>query len=182
MKLNVPLVVVGFIGTIAGCIAPSRAIQSRPEEVLPTTRTKRASNDRSEAEQTLVSFFDALSQGQYREASEYFVVPNPLTLLYTEIDPQDGAALLARACEDRSGCRFYCWSIKDVVKSSQASPTDFHFTVRFEDESGNLLVGGDNVTPRVCDPPGCSQFTYTVIKISDQFYVDGIPVFTGCWP
>src|SRR3990172_13370158 len=71
-----------------------------------------------------------------------------------------------------------------VVNRVQATPSDSHFTVRFEDGDGNLLVGGDNVTPRVCDPPGCthSEYVYAVVKQENRFFVDGIPVFSGCWP
>jgi hypothetical protein len=143
-------------------------------------------DDLDSAEQILISFFDALAQDDYREAAEYHMVPNPLMFLYRDIDPENAEDLLERACDDndRAGCVFYCWKIKDIVRRSQASSDEFYFTVRFEDEDGNLLVGGDNVTPRVCDPPGCrhSEYSYVVRKHESRYYVDGIPVFSGCWP
>ena len=143
-----------------------------------------ASSDVDLAQQTLISFFETLSREEFKQASELYRVPNPLAFLYSDIDPADGEALLSRACSDRSSCRFYCWKIRDVVNRVQATPSDSHFTVRFEDGDGNLLVGGDNVTPRVCDPPGCthSEYVYAVVKQENRFFVDGIPVFSGCWP
>jgi hypothetical protein len=106
--------------------------------------------------------------------------------LYPEIDPEDPEALLAKAYTDdeRLRCRFYCWRIKDVVDRARISLEEFAFTVRFEDQEGNLLTGGDNVTPRPCNPPGCpqSEYTYVVKQIEEKFIVDGIPVFSGCWP
>ncbi len=109
-----------------------------------------------------------------------------MIFLYPEVDPEDAEALLTKACaaDERFGCRFYCWKVKEVVSRSQLSPDEFAFAVRFEDDEGNLLIGGDNVTPRVCDPPGCthSEYDYVVKKIAGEFYVTGIPVFSGCWP
>jgi hypothetical protein len=143
-------------------------------------------NDFDSAEGTLISFFDALSRNDFDEASKVHLAPNPLTFLYEDIDPQDAEALLSRACtpSEESWCVFYCWKIKDVVCREQVSSEEFVFRVRFEDEAGNLLTGGDNVTPQVCGPTGCIQeeFTYHVVKIDRKFYVDGIPVFAGCWP
>ncbi len=141
-------------------------------------------DDISRAERVLITFFDALSRGDFKVAAHYHWTPNALIYLYPDIDREDAEALLIEACGDRSGCQFYCWKIKDVVDRIRVSSNRFVFVVRFEDEEGNLLTGGDNVTPRVCDPPGCrhSEYAYTVIKDEGDFYVDGIPVFSGCWP
>jgi hypothetical protein len=89
--------------------------------------------------------------------------------------------LLARACAEQSLCRSYCWKIKGAVKHVQVSPTEFTFTVRFQDKEGILFDGGESVTPRVSGPPGCSKFSHAAAKVEDQFYLDAIPVFTGCW-
>jgi hypothetical protein len=154
--------------------------------LYPTPDGTKDASDLETAEQVLIAFFDALSQNDYRTAAFYHMVPNSLVFLYPDIDPENAEALLARACNDkeRFGCLFYCWRIKDVVDRNQASSEKFFFNVRFEDNEGNLLVGGDNVTPRVCDPPGCthSEYAYTVFMRGNRFFVDGIPVFSGCWP
>jgi hypothetical protein len=138
------------------------------------------------AEQALIAFFDALSRNDYGTAALYHRVPNPLIYLYPDIDPENAEALLMRACndEERLGCRFYYWKIKDIVDRNQGFPDEFFITVRFEDDEGNLLIGGDNVTPRVCDPPGCahSEYAYTVVKRENRYLVAGLPVFSGCWP
>ena len=145
-----------------------------------------SANDLGSAERALLAFFDALSQGDYSQAAEYHWTPNPLASLYPDIDPADAEALLAEACtaDERFGCHFYCWKVREVVSRTRLSPDEFAFVVQFEDADGNLLVGGDNVTPRACDPPGCthSEYDYVVKKVAGDFYVNGIPVFVGCWP
>jgi hypothetical protein len=138
------------------------------------------------AEDVLIYFFEALSRQDYREAAQYHLTPNPLTFLYDDIDTNDAESLLAEACtlSERSWCVFYCWKISEIVRREKLSSHEFLFTVRFQDEEGNILVGGDNVTPQVCGPEGCKrkEFSYVVIKKDGNFYVDGIPVFVGCWP
>lgn len=144
------------------------------------------SGDVDVARRTLILFFEALWRGDYQTAAQVYWSPNPLQLIYKDVEPEDGEALLEKACESavHAGCRFYCWRIKDVVGQSKVSSHSFVFTVRFEDPEGNLLSGGDNVTPGVCAPPDCprTQFAYTVRKEGEAFYVEGVPVFSGCWP
>jgi hypothetical protein len=138
------------------------------------------------AEDALIEFFDALSRQDYVEAAQYHLTPNPLTFLYDYIDPNDAVSLLEEACtlSERSGCVFYCWKISEIVRREKLSSHEFLFDVRFKDEEGKILVGGDNVTPQPCGPEGCKreEFTYVVVKVDGNFYVDGIPVFVGCWP
>lgn len=186
MKHILLLTIIALLFLLFGCSSPLAGTDHVDERGTSSGSTPDPVNDLDTAEQTLLSFFDALDQNDFRKAAEYHVVPNPLMFLYRDIDPENAEDLLERACEDndRAGCIFYCWRIKDIVRRSQASLDEFHFIVRFEDEDGNLLIGGDNVTPRVCDPPGCthSEYSYTVRKHDGRFYVDGIPVFSGCWP
>jgi hypothetical protein len=184
MRWNLLLLITGLAVLTGGCVSPIDDPGLARGEFTPTSTMLGASSEIDLAEQTLISFFDAISKEEYKRAAALYIVPNPLAFLYSDINPANGEALLSRACGDRSSCQFYCWRIKDVMSRVQVSPAEYSFTVRFEDGNGNLLVGGDNVTPRVCDPPGCthSEYVYAVVKLEDQFYVDGIPVFTGCWP
>jgi hypothetical protein len=180
--LTLLLITFSLIGYGCTLISPNNA----DSVAYPTPDATKYESDLEAAEHALIAFFDALSRHDYRTAALYTRVPNPLTYLYPDIDRENGEALLTKACNDveRRGCRFYCWKIKDVVNRTQASPDEFFFSVRFENYQGDLLIGGDNVTPRVCDPPGCthSEYAYTVIKRENRFLVDGLPVFTGCWP
>jgi hypothetical protein len=138
------------------------------------------------AEDVLIYFFDALSRQDYEEAAQYHLTPNPLIYLYEDIDPNDAEALLEEACtlSEQSWCVFYCWKISEIVYREKLSSLEFIFHVRFEDEDGNMLVGGYNITPQPCLPDGCThdEYTYQVVKVDGEFYVDGIPVFVGCWP
>ncbi len=130
-------------------------------------------------------FFDSLYRADYQTAANYYGGSYyALQSLYPDIDPQDQATLFKRACEG-SEYAFYCWEIRDFVGQEQVSPGKYLFTVRFEDDNGNLLTGGDNKTPTPCLPPeNCprSQYVYTVLKDEGEFLVQELPVCAGCWP
>lgn len=136
----------------------------------------------------LSEFFDALSRHEYQTAATYYGGSyHELQRFYKDVDPQDRAALFKSACERpaTSPCRFYCWKIKDIVGQGQTAAGDYYFTVRFEDKDGNLLTGGDNLTPAPCGPPEeCprSKYTYTMAKVADRYLVRTLPVSTGCFP
>lgn len=144
------------------------------------------SGDIDEARRTLILFFEALSRRDYRAAAQFHWSPNPLQLLNKDVEPGDGAGMLERACESDpgAGCSFHCWRIRDVLGQTILSDHSFAFMVRFEDGEGYLLRGGNNVTPGVCTTPDCqrTEFSYTVRKEGDAYYVEGVPVFSGCWP
>lgn len=137
------------------------------------------------ARSALITFFDSLYTGDYPTAAKYYGGSYyALQSLYPAVDPQDQADLFKTACEG-SEYAFYCWKLKDIVGQEQISPGRYIFTVRFEDGSGTLLTGGDNKTPVPCLPPEeCprSQYTYTILKVEDEFLVQELPVCAGCWP
>jgi hypothetical protein len=133
----------------------------------------------------LTAFFDSLYTGNYQTATQYYGGSYyALQSLYPAVDPEDEARLFKTACEG-SEYAFYCWKLKDIVEQKQPSPDRYLFTVRFEDDSGTLLTGGDNKTPVPCLPgEECprSQYTYTVLKVDGEFLVQELPVCAGCWP
>ncbi len=137
------------------------------------------------ARSALITFFDSLYRGDYQTAANsYGGSYYALQSLFPNVDPQDHATLFKTACEG-SGYSFYCWKLKDFVRQEQISPGRYLFTVRFEDDNGNLLNGGDNKTPVPCLPPeNCprTQYAYTVSKVMDEFLVQELPVCAGCWP
>lgn len=137
------------------------------------------------ARAALTMFFGSLYRGEYQTAASYYGGSYyGLRSLYPDVDSQDHAALLKSACEG-SRYHFYCWKLKDVVEQRQISPGKYVLIVRFEDENGNLLTGGDNRTPVPCLPSeDCprSQYVYTVLKVEDDFLVQELPVCVGCWP
>jgi hypothetical protein len=137
------------------------------------------------ARSALITFFDSLYTRNYQTATKYYGGSYyALQSLFPTVDPQDHATLFETACEGPDYA-FYCWKLKDIVGQEQTSPGRYLFTVRFEDESGTLLTGGDNKTPVPCLPfEECprSQYAYTVLKVEDGFLVQELPVCAGCWP
>ena len=143
------------------------------------------SSDLDLARGALITFFDSLYSGNYQTAAKYYGGSYyPLQSLYPEVTPQDRAALFKTACEG-SAYAFYCWKLKDIAGQEQISLDRYLFTVRFEDDSGTLLTGGDNKTPVPCLPTEeCprSQYTYTILQVEDEVLVQELPVCAGCWP
>jgi hypothetical protein len=137
------------------------------------------------ARTALITFFDTLYTGNYQAATNYYGESYyALQSLFPNVDPRDHATLFKTACEG-SDYAFYCWKLKDIVRQEQISPGRYLFTVRFEDDSGTLLTGGDNKTPVPCLPSEeCprSQYAYTVLKVENVFLVQELPVCAGCWP
>jgi hypothetical protein len=134
----------------------------------------------------LITFFDTLHKGDYYTAATYYGGSYyALQVLYPETtNQQDPAALFKAACE-ASRYDFYCWKVKEVVAQEQIASDRYLFTVRFEDDNGNLLTGGDNQTPVPCLPSeSCprSQYTYIVLKVQEKFLVQELPVCANCWP
>ena len=155
------------------------------KESPPVQTSVSPSSDLNLARSALVTFFDSLYTGNYQTVTKYYGGSYyDLQSLYPAVDPQDHAALFKTACEG-SGYAFYCWKLKDIVQQEQISPGRYLFTVRFEDDRGTPLTGGDNKTPVPCLPPEeCprSQYTYTILKVEDEFLVQELPVCAGCWP
>ena len=176
-----------LFGSICAAILLLTACASAPsDKEAPQIQTSvSTANTAKVAQSTLIAFFDSLYTGDYETATNYYGGSyHALQSLYPDVDPQDYAALFKTACEG-SKYVFYCWKLKDIVKQEQVSPSRYLFTVRFEDDSGNLLTGGDNMTPVPCLPPeNCprSQYVYTVLKIEGEFLVQELPVCSSCWP
>lgn len=137
------------------------------------------------ARSALITFFDSLYKDDYQTAASYYGAGSYhiLQSLFPDVDPQDHVTLFKTACEG-SEYIFYCWKLKDIVGQEQISPDRYLFTVRFEDDNGNLLIGGDNTTAMPCLREDCprSQYTYTVLQVEDEFFVQELPVCADCWP
>ncbi|MCL5994469.1 MAG: hypothetical protein M1546_00245 [Chloroflexi bacterium] len=183
-KLLRSICLIGLLLTACSAVPPpvstpaDNATSHNP--VQTPTRT-----DLDLAGDALTMFFDALSKGDYSTAVKYYGGSyTALQSMYPKVDPQDRAALFKSACEG-SVYRFYCWKAKDIVEQKQVSLGRYLFTVRFEDEQGHLLTGGDNRTAVPCLPPETcprSQYVYTVQKAEGDFLVQELPVCAGCWP
>jgi hypothetical protein len=170
---------------LTACSSTSSLSTPIDKEVSPDQASVSAPSDLDLARGALITFFDSLHRGNYQTATDaYGGAYYPLQSLFPDVDPQDHATLFKTACEG-AGYAFYCWRLKEIVGQEQVSPGRYLFMVRFEDDHGNLLMGGDNKTPVPCLPPeNCprSQHTYTVLKVENAFLVQELPVCAGCWP
>jgi hypothetical protein len=141
--------------------------------------------DMEQAHGALVAYFEALYRGDYQTAANYYGGSYyNLRWMYPDVDPDDRAALLASACLADSRYAFRCWRVKDVLEAQYDPPDTYALTVRFADEQGNLLTGGDNRTATPCQPPDCprTKYLYTVVKTGGEFRVMQLLVCLGCWP
>ncbi len=170
---------------LTACSRTSSSSSPIDTHIPPDQASVSTPSDLDSARQALITFFNSLNTGYYQIAANYYGGSYyALQSLFPNIDLQDHAALFQMACEG-SDYPFYCWKLKDIVGQEQISPGRYLFTVRFEDDDGNLLTGGDNKTPVPCLPPETcprSQYTYTVLKLETEYLVQELPVCTRCWP
>jgi hypothetical protein len=146
-----------FSGCDAGDLAP-----------VPDEETLSAS--------ALTDFFQALQEGNYERAVELYGGPYTALEEYNpDLDPQDRAKLLAKACQVNG---FVCLSVGEVVAIQSGPNETYNVSVTFLDEDGTLFVregccgeSSENVEPQ-------SIFTFEVKKEAvERWRVMNLPVY-----
>lgn len=135
------------------------------------------SADQELALQTLMSFFDHLNAARYQEASELYGGSYDVLLGYNpEVDPNDHAALLQRACVANG---FQCLQVRRARLEGTGSPSHgYRFVVEFSTPDGGLFVRTPCCGAGSADMPTESQFTFTVASSNDGVYrVQELPVY-----
>jgi len=155
--------------------ADLQAIQELAQDILAQATASAAPEDLAEAQETLVSFFNFLTDGEFEQAVELYGGDyGPLTDNNPEIDPSDKAALLEAGCT-RNGLQ--CLTVKAIVNVAPLSESDYRFTVEFQNRDGSLFALG----PCCGEDPDAflpfTQFDYLVEKVGDQFKVLDLPVY-----
>jgi len=114
-----------------------------------------------DAQSTLVSFFDRLSNKEYNRAAEFFGGDyymlrdhNPL------VDPKDYTTLFQHACEINGA---QCLQIKQVIDVKVLSPFKYEFVVEFKLPDGRLFVRGPCCGADETQQPPVSRWKYTVV-------------------
>jgi len=124
----------------------------------------------------LTDFFQALREGDYERAVELYGGPYTTLEEYNpDLDPQDRAKLLARACQVNG---FVCLSVGEVVAIQPGTYETYNVSVTFLDEDGTLFVregccgeSSERVEPQ-------SVFTFEVKKEAGRHWrVMNLPVY-----
>ncbi len=136
------------------------------------------SDEMEMARNTLLSFFDQLSAGNYTKAAElYGGTYENLIEMNPEINSNDHAALLESACMING---FKCLQVKDVVRQEQTWPDLFTFTLEFSNPDGTLLEISDCCGTSGLEETNQSSFEYRVARVPQAgniFLVQTLPVY-----
>lgn len=152
--------------SLSSCAAP---VPGEPQE-LPTPA------DAVAARQTLLDFFQLLSDGDYpRAASLYSGSYDWLIGNNPDVSPSDHSALLERGCLFNG---LQCLEVRSAVLATTSGPSEFVFTVEFTLPDGSLFIQGPCCGATETEQPPLSQFQYGVVKLTDgSFRVTDLPVY-----
>lgn len=129
------------------------------------------------AEDTLITFFELLNEGDYQIAIQLQGGPpefiEVLQIFNPDVDPMDFAGLFKSACETQ----FLCLQVKRVVSGQQISEDEFHFVVEFADENGETFFFGPCCGADLTEEPPISEFEYTVVRINGRLRVLQGPIY-----
>jgi hypothetical protein len=151
-----------LIGPLAAC-SGGTAVQTATEEPLRA------------AETVLASYFDNLAAGNYAAAAEQYGGSYETLLYYNpDVDPEDQAALLERACTVNG---FVCLSLRQIVEANEAGGDQFRFQVEFQDSDGSLFVLGPCCGASAEEMPPVSTFDFEVRRTEGgRYLVMDLPV------
>jgi len=190
MKVQV-LILLIIIGLLGAACAPSKTVPSTQTSVDPTTDACKLSAEECKtltpipsaenemlARAVLVAFFDALNGGWYAEAAvQYGGSYEGLIDMNPDVDPNDHAALLERACTTNG---FQCLRVKEIVQQVQDSPDSYTFTIEFLNPDGSLFVRGACCGASETDMPPQSRFDVVVMSVpqaGNALRVQNLPVY-----
>ena len=129
----------------------------------------------SEAQATLIKFFDLLNAKQYAEAdSLYGGDYEQLKIFSVDTDPADHSKLWSDACQ-LAGLQ--CLKVRTATFKNLQGDT-YVFQVEFSNSDGDLFVEGPCCGSNETEMPPVSQFEYKVARNTDgKFLVMEIPPY-----
>ena len=153
-----------FLTLISGC-------SSKAVTFVPTTLPANV----SEAQQTLVRFFQLLNSKQYADAdSLYGGDYEQLKIFSSDTDPTDHIKLWADACQ-LAGLQ--CLKVRSTTFKNLQSAT-YLFQVEFSNPDGSLFVLGPCCGSDATEMPPVSQYEYHVTRnTSGKFVVMELPPY-----
>lgn len=128
------------------------------------------------ARQSLIQFFEYLSDGMYGQAAGLYGGTYEVMISQNDdIEPEDRIALWDRACTVNGA---QCLRVRNATLLEQASPTEYVFVVEFERDDGTLFVQGPCCGADETQEPPRSQFPYRVARHQNgAFLVLDMPVY-----
>jgi hypothetical protein len=145
----------------------------RPQPAQPNQEP----SDEALAEKALTDYLTYLSEGKYQGAVDLYDGSYELLQGYNpDVDPSDHATLLEQACTHNG---FRCLQPQEITYIETNSEGEFVFSVKFLDESGELLVIGPCCGGNATDSPPRSEFSLRVQKSGPgQFKTLDLPPYT----
>lgn len=131
--------------------------------------------DAQMARQTLISFFDDLSKGEYAQAAELYGGDyQQLQVFNPDIDASDRSALWQNGCQ-QSGLQ--CLPVASAALKAEAGGI-YTFTVEFRKLDGNVFSLGPCCGSSATDMPPVSQFDVRVKETPQgKFLVLDLPPY-----
>lgn len=127
-----------------------------------------AASDSLQAKEALVTFFDALHEGRYAEASAFYAGTYETMIDHNPgIDPDDRIALWQNACTINGA---QCLPVRSAAFQEKTGD-DYLFLVEFEKPDGTLFVLGPCCGGNETEIPPVSRFEYRVQELADGTYV-----------
>jgi len=141
----------------------------------PQTTPSSLSSTASEAQGTLVKFFNLLNSKQYAEADALYGGDyEQLKVFSSDTDPSDHAMLWSNACE-LAGLQ--CLKVRTATFKFLQGDT-YIFQVEFSNPNGSLFVLGPCCGSNETEMPPISQFEYKVTRNTDgKFVVVDLPPY-----
>lgn len=130
------------------------------------------------ARQALISYLDALKQGNYADVAELYAGDiKVLEKSNPDIPAEDQAALFQAACTQNG---FVCdLSILNELSARKITPTGFRFVVELQDPDGAKFALGSCCGS---DPSGESmvtQFEFYVEKVGEKYRIMTLPIYSA---
>ena len=165
--------------TILAFIQTSSEIGERLSDCVSSTAPEddSALADFESAQQTLISFFSLLNDGEYKRAAAlYGGMYHSLQDLNPKVDPNDHAALFKNVCTVNGA---QCLEVRQSTLLDQPTPADFRFSVEFSNEDGSLFSRGPCCGDDSNSNDAQTAFIYTVrLACTGDYQVLGLPVFS----
>ena len=188
MQILISLIISGLLGVacVTSPIVPTTQTSIDPTtdackvtaEACQTLTPPPSTDNMVLARAVLVAFFDALNGGWYAEAAaQYGGSYEELIDMNPDLDPNDHAALLERACTING---FQCLKVKEIVQQVQDFPDTYTFTIEFINTDGSLFVLGACCGASETDMPPQSRFEVIVLQVPqacNAFRVQRLPVY-----
>jgi hypothetical protein len=118
----------------------------------------------------LVSFFDALSTGQFENAVEFFDFEGHGEWVYSSSD--DPAQILEDYCAATGTCLR-----AEVLATNEVNGDEYTLTVQFFNSDGSIYIAGPCCGATEEEMPSQDTFEFTVKKIDGVFKVTTAPLY-----